>query len=279
MDTARALRSALRFAVAWSLAFAVPEISAQVQQTASGAARESRPAPANSCRPCTLAPQLLRKAYAQPENPMEVCALMFDLSAEQREQVARLAAEHELEMSRRAAEVDTAYVEKLGALLDGQQAQEFSKAMEALLKFRATIAQATAELAGEGGPEFAALGREGRLTTGKGLLRFLGLSARQNAELDRLEAQRLAALREGQKGVRMPPDTKDANAMREYREAVRAARAEADAQYEKDLAQLLTDAQREKLTRLEEAVRKFQERKDDAQRVFKRELAAAMKAD
>lgn len=151
--------------------------------------------------------------------------------------------------------------------------------MEALLKFRATIAQATAELAGEGGPEFAALGREGRLTTGKGLLRFLGLSARQNAELDRLEAQRLAALREGQKGVRMPPDTKDANAMREYREAVRAARAEADAQYEKDLAQLLTDAQREKLTRLEEAVRKFQERKGEAQRVFKRELAAAMKAD
>jgi len=276
MDITRAFRPVLCFAVGCGLALAASGILAQEGEKASEAAREGRPAPASPCRPCTLTPQLLRKAYAQPADPMEICELMFDLSSEQTDQLAALAAQREAEMSRRAAEVDAAYVEKLGALLKPSQAREFSEAMAAVLKYRTTIAEATAELAAEGGAALAALAREGRLTTGKGLLRFAGLTPAQNAALERLEAQRLETIREGQKAIHAPQDTRDLEAMRQYREAVRALRAEADAQYETDLAELLTDAQEQKLSRLEQAVKKFQEKRDEAQRAFKRELADAL---
>jgi len=242
--------------------------------------RSAEPLPPGSarCRPCSLTPKLVQRISARQGDALEVCELVFELSDQQRAALDRLAAQREIERSQRMNALDLAYAQQARAFLSEEQGKELSGVVEAMTRFRAAMAEAAAPLAAEGGAEFARLAREGRVRAGTGLLPFLNLTPEQERRLRQLESDRLAAMREGRKDIPVPQAGSSPAAMREYRAAIDALYEGIDAQFERDVAALLTRQQRAKLGRLEEGLKRFERAKSEAQQALKRDVTAALGA-
>lgn len=242
------------------------------------AKQEVQTATRSTCVPCRVAPELTRGAMARQSNPLEVCEVLFDLSEEQRELLNELAAEHELEQNRRISELAEQYAERAKVLLSEREGAQLAGVVKALEKFRGAIAEATAELTAAGGPGFALQARKNPIPRGEALLEYVGLTTQQDKELDRLREEKSRAIREETRALARPA-AGDKVASAKYSREHRAIYAKADAQFEEEVAKLLSAVQKEKLARIEEGVNRFAEKKRNAEQEFKRELTQAMRAN
>ncbi|MHC4480506.1 MAG: hypothetical protein ACYS1C_05995 [Planctomycetota bacterium] len=213
-----------------------------------------------------LASELVRDFQRQLSDVTALAGTVLDLSPEQRERLERLRSELEQEKSRLIADLNGRYADRVREALDADQGDLYDGVLETLRELATEAADASEELRQALGREAAAPAGVGRYVLSGDPAEFLHLSPEKQGKLQELREAMHRALHEALQQRVAPERRADPEAWRQQREQFRAARQEAEAEYEAARAELLTPEQRERLERIEAAIERHNGRVREARR-------------
>ncbi len=216
--------------------------------------------------------------WSKETDPVELPGHLFELEEAQEKQLQELARQREEERRELIGALDERYAEKVKEVLTDEERELYELVVAALKRFRVAVQAADDELTAVVGEEIAAGTRMLPRRTILHLVRFLELTREQKEELGRLQRSRAQAFAEAHKTIERPTDPKDRQDWKRYTEGLKKATGERDADFETQLKALLTPEQTERLSELEDALRKYQEQLKAAQETLTKELEGALGA-
>jgi hypothetical protein len=223
--------------------------------------------------------QFLGRPRADETDPLAICSVLFSLSEEQKKGVEQLAAERGKQLEKMWEELNKQYAEKAKAVLTEAQRKAFDRAAEVLAKHRQTADAAEAALRETGGARLADRARMGLVRPGTSLVGYLELTPEQREAIRKLQMEALKELDKAREGAARPPATADKDANREYGEKITRIRDKAQADFDEKQKALLTPEQKEKLAKMDEALKAFLQKVEEAQKALQADLTEALKAE
>lgn len=209
-------------------------------------------------------------------DPITVARRLPGLSAEQRGKLDELNAAREKQLAKMREEVNTEYTEKTKGILTDGQKKQFENVQGALNTYREKMQAAEAELLAAGGPQLVQLGKSGRLSSRSDFTLFLNLTAQQKQDVAALQMEMMTEVNKFRQANPPPKGTEGREAVMKYHAGVTEAMEKAQAAFQEKRKAVFTQEQREKLSKIEEAVKVYNEKSEAARTEMQEALRKAV---
>lgn len=197
-------------------------------------------------------------------DPIALARRLPALSAEQRGKLDELNAAREKQLAAMRDEINREYAGKTREMLTDGQKKQFENVQGALNTYRDKMQAAEAELLAAGGPQLAQSGKSGRLSSRSEFTMFLNLTVQQKQDVAALQMERMTEVNKFRQANAPPKETEGREAVTKYHAGVTEAMEKARAAFQEKRKAVLTEEQREKLSKIEEAVKVYNEKREAA---------------
>jgi len=194
-----------------------------------------------------LDPIMLARQYVRP-------------SAEQSAKLQELSSERQKQLTEARREVDRQILAKVKELLTDQQKKQLDGVEAAVEVYQKKMDEAGAALAASGGDRLAMAVTAGPVSTRQDLTQYLELTPQQRTEISQLQMEMVNEMQKGRQALPPLKSMEDREAVTKYQTSMKEITDKAQANLQEKRKAVFTKEQTDKLAKMEEALRVYNEK-------------------